>query len=161
MDAGTGTRVRGLRQDVDLVCHRFEAAVGFYRDGLGLPVVTQWAGVVRLDGGRGRWLTLWRADPVADAQHVPAGRHSGASFAVDDLARLYRLLAGAGLRFASAPCRQPWGAVMVNLVDPEGRLVTLVQHRGGLRDWPVAPVAVDTMANMEVTRESRPLSAAR
>ena len=129
MNASAPRRLQGLRQDVELMCRNLADMVAFYRDTLGLPVMTQWSAVVRLDGGQGRWLTLWRADSAIEGGEVPFGRHSGVCFVVDDLERHYRTLRGAGLAFASAPCHQPRGGVMVNLIDPEGRLVTLVQHR--------------------------------
>ena len=138
MNASVPRRLQGLRHDVDLECRRFPEMVAFYRDRLGLPVITQWQGVARLDGGQGRWLTLWRADPAREWAAPCAGRHSGVCFAVDDLERLHLSLRAAGVTFASAPCRQPWGAVMVNLIDPEERLVTLVQHRAAEREWPAS-----------------------
>lgn len=129
MNAMAPRRLSGLRSDVDLTCRRFAEMVVFYRDRLGLPVICQWSGVVRFDGGRGRWLTLWRADPAYGAEEAErSGRHSGVSFAVEGLETLCHALGHAGLPFASPPCRQPWGALMVNLIDPEGRLVTLLEQ---------------------------------
>ena len=136
-------RLSGLRQDVDICCLAFPETVAFYRDRLGLPVVSQWAGVARFDGGGGRWLTLWRADPLEGAAACAAGRHSGASFLVDDIAALYEALGVRGVAFASRPCRQPWGSTMVNLVAPDGHLVTLVQQRAATRDWSEAPLHGD------------------
>ena len=136
MNASVPRRLCGLRQDVDLACHRFADTVVFYRDRLGLPAVCQWHGIVRLDGGHGRWLTLWRADPATTPEEdVRAGRHSGVCFEVADLIPLCAALRRSGLTLASEPCRQPWGAFMVNLIDPDGRLVTLIQQRDGQELW--------------------------
>jgi len=161
MNAYASHGLQGLRQDVELMCRCFPDMVVLYRDTLGLPVVTQWSGVVRLDGGRGRWLTLWRTDPAVEHRQEPFGRHSGVCFAVEDLDRLYRSLRSSGQTFASAPCRQPWGATMVNLIDPEDRLVTFVQQRAGLRDWHDGPIAGDADGGDATIPEAMLLSAAR
>lgn len=140
------TRLGELRHDAEIVCDRFDDCVVFYRDRLGLQPIAHWAGVVRLDGGGGRWLTLWRADPLD--RHEPAGhgRHSGATFVVDDVAAVRARLGSQGVTFASAPCRQPWGAMMVNATDPDGRLVTLLQTRRQPRDWRDRPDQGDQVA---------------
>jgi len=140
------TRLGDLRHDADIVCRRLDDCVAFYRDILGLPPVAEWSGVVRLDGGGGCWLTLWRADPLDLERPACRGRHSGATFVVQDIAKSCERLDGRDVRFASAPCRQPWGAMMVKAEDPEGRLVTLLQIGRQTRDWRERPDQGDRAA---------------
>ncbi len=125
MQAVAPRRLYGLRGDVELVCWRFAQTVAFYRDCLGLPVVCQWAGVVRLDGGQGRWLTLWRADPAyMSPEDVRWGWHSPISFVVGDLDAVCTALRAAGLDLASHPQAD---SPAMTLNDPEGRAVTLLE----------------------------------
>lgn len=122
-----------LRASSDIVYCRFEAAVAFYRDLLGLESIGQWDGGARFHGGCGRELTLRRGKASDDERPAPYGRHTGVGFEAADLRRTFDALVDRGVRFASAPCSQPWGGSMVNLIDPDGRLVVLLESAATAR----------------------------
>jgi len=133
-----------LQNDADVQCTSLERSLRFFRDVLGLDVVHETAESVRLDGGEGRWLTLWRAHPLDEAGLSMVGRHTGATFAVDDLMRVFEDLQSEGVQFVSRPCSQPSGQIMVNFADPDENVLTLVQYRQTVRDWRASARAGDS-----------------
>ncbi|MBT6204457.1 MAG: VOC family protein [Alphaproteobacteria bacterium] len=127
--------IGGLQSDVEIFCTNLERSRRFYCDVLGLTVVHSMPDALRLDGGDGRWLTLWRVNPLDETGMNEVGRHTGATFALAALGEAYEILSSEGVQFVSRPCWQPWGHVMVNLVDPDGNVLTLLQRRPDVRDW--------------------------
>ncbi len=104
-----------------LTVDRYDEALGFYRDGLGLPVVEEWEGGAVLDAGRA---TLELADP-AQAEFIDAvevGRrvagHIRIAFEVDDSAEATARLAAAGASVVAEPTRTPWNSLNARLEAP-------------------------------------------
>lgn len=105
---------------VTLIVDDYDRAIAFYRDVLGLALVTD----TPLGGGK-RWVTvagaggarllLARAD--GDAQLAAVGNQTGGRVGFflesDDFERDHARLAGAGVRFLEAPRREPYGSVAV------------------------------------------------
>lgn len=102
-----------------------EAAIGFYRDGLGLDLqfsspeqgyASFAAGAVRLGVS------------LPGGDHVDlVGRHTGVGLVVADLEAEHARMAGLGVRFSMPPTRQPWGAFMAMISDPDGNVFYVEQ----------------------------------
>ena len=109
-----------------------DAAIAFYRDALGLPVVDWWdkpngRGIV-LDAGRAT-IELLDARESADVDALEAGRRvSGPirlAMRVADSADSALHLVAAGARHEGGPRVMPWGDRSVRVEGPEGIQITL------------------------------------
>jgi catechol 2,3-dioxygenase-like lactoylglutathione lyase family enzyme len=116
-----------------------EAALGFYRDALGLEV--------RLDVSNGefRWITVGapgqdvgivlsqphggRSQPEGDAllALVTKGALQAAIFRTDDLDATFEKVRAWGAEVLEEPTDQPWGVRDCALRDPSGNLVRIQQ----------------------------------
>ena len=119
--------------------HDPDAALGFYRDGLGLEV--------RLDvENRGyRWVTvgtpgqdvgivlfqphgaLSEAEGDALLSLVTKGSLQAAIFSADDLDTTFEKVRASGAEVLQEPTSQPWGARDCAFRDPSGNLVRIAQ----------------------------------
>ena len=107
-----------------------EASRDFYAASLGLQLVADDArfGYCVFAAGPVS-LVLERVGPDApDDDQVLVGRFTGLSFAVDDIARTHRELAGKGVVFTEEPARQAWGGIVATFKDPSGNQLQLAQH---------------------------------
>jgi uncharacterized glyoxalase superfamily protein PhnB len=122
-----------------VLIHDPEAALGFYRDTLGLEV--------RNDVARGefRWITVGAAsqpdvaivltnylngspaDRDALAALLAKGALNGVHFHSDDLEGTFEVLRAAGAEIVQEPTDQPWGARDGSVRDPSGNLVRVDQ----------------------------------
>ncbi len=106
-------------------------AVAFYRETLGLAL--QYAspehGYASLSAGAVR---LGVAVP-GEAETQLIGRHTGLGFEVADLEATHARLSAAGVHFSMPPTRQPWGAFMALLSDPDNNVFYLDQEADGSR----------------------------
>ncbi len=115
-----------------------EAALGFYRDALGLEVRND------VDNGGFRWITVgvpgqnvsivlsnYVAGSPEDTDLVTAllakGALNGAHFSTDSLDDLFKKLADAGVDVVSEPADQPWGVRDCAVRDPAGNLIRIDQ----------------------------------
>lgn len=119
--------------------HDPEAALGFYRDGLGLEVRND----VSADGYR--WVTVGatgqdvgivlfqphggRTQAEGDAMMalMTQGSLQAAIFAADDLDATFEHLRASGAEVLREPVAQPWGARDCAFRDPSGNLVRIAQ----------------------------------
>ncbi|WP_373499894.1 VOC family protein [Desulfococcus sp.] len=117
----TGNRVG--RMNTILYCRSWEAAVGFYRDVLGLPIrlETDWFVEFGVDGGA--FLSL--ADEGRAAVKSAGGGGITLSFQVADAALWHRRLERRGI--AVDPIRRRWGARAFFFRDPEGHRIEIWQ----------------------------------
>jgi catechol 2,3-dioxygenase-like lactoylglutathione lyase family enzyme len=108
----------------------FDAAVGFYRDRLGLPVEVQPGGgyaVVKVAGVLhfGIWERAHAAGAVfgdaAATARVPLGFSLG--FEVDGVDEAADALAGRGVTLVQGPHDEPWGQRTARFPHPSGALV--------------------------------------
>lgn len=117
--------------------HDPDAALGFYRDGLGLQVLND----VASDGFR--WVTVGaegqdvaivlfqphggRSQAEGDAllTLVTQGSLQAAIFRSDDLDATFERLVAAGAEVLEEPTDQPWGVRDCALRDPSGNLVRI------------------------------------
>lgn len=117
--------------------HDPEAALGFYRDGLGLEVRND------VQGGPFRWITL--GAPDQDASLVLSQPHGGRSeadgdallalvtkgvfqaaiFTTDNLDATFATLAATGAEVLQEPTEQPWGVRDCAFRDPSGNMVRI------------------------------------
>ncbi len=112
----------------------FDAAVGFYRDGLGWSVLFAWGGEgeprgVGLSGG-GVSIVLAEPHPAADKSksHGIEGHRPTIHLTVDDLDARYAELASKGLPlFAPEPTH--WGTRWFVVRDPDGNLIAYESRR--------------------------------
>ena len=119
--------------------HDPEAALGFYRDALGLEVRND----VSSDGFR--WITV--GAPGQDVAIVLSQPHGGRSqaegdallslvtqgslqaaiFSADDLDTTFEKVKSSGAEVLQEPVSQPWGARDCAFRDPSGNLVRIAQ----------------------------------
>lgn len=113
----------------------WDAAVAFYRDGLGLPQLADFSSdrgrVVLLDAGRAT-LELVDPDQAAYIDEVEVGRrvagHIRVAFEVDDVDAGVRTLAEAGAEIVAEPTRTPWNSRNARLDAPAGLQLTLFEE---------------------------------
>ena len=116
-----------------------DAALGFYRDALGLEVRNDVA------AGGLRWITLGApgqdVDVVLSPPHggrspaegdallglVTAGALQAGIFRTDDLDATFERLRASGAEVLQEPVQQPWGARDCAFRDPSGNLVRIAQ----------------------------------
>ena len=123
--------VRELR--VALTVERFDDALGFYRDAIGMRQLEAWESedgrVVILDGGRATLELLDRrhADAVDEIEVGRAGVAGVVRFAleVEDSAGLAERLVAAGATPVGGPVETPWRHRNVRLEAPDGIQLTL------------------------------------
>lgn len=122
-----------------VLVHDPDAALGFYRDGLGLELRND---VARQDF---RWITVGApaqpdvaivltnylngsaADSDALAALVAKGALNGVHFRTDDLDASFAKLRNAGAEIVQEPADQPWGTRDFAVRDPSGNLVRIDQ----------------------------------
>jgi lactoylglutathione lyase len=122
----TESPVRELR--VALTVDDYGQALGFYRDALGLPLVSEWKGGAVLDAGRAT-LEVLSASEAERVDEIEVGQRVGATvrlaMEVDDSAATAETLSGAGAEVIGGPVTTPWGHRNVRLRAPEGTQLTL------------------------------------
>ena len=119
--------------------HDPDAALGFYRDGLGLEVRND------VTAGEHRWVTLGAAGQDVDIVLFPPhggrspsegdallslvtlGSLQAAIFRADDLDATFDKLAASGAEVLEEPKAQPWGVRDCAFRDPSGNLVRIAQ----------------------------------
>lgn len=119
--------------------HDPEAALGFYRDALGLEVRND----VSADGFR--WITVGApgqdVDVVLSQPHggrseaegdalltlVTQGAMQAAIFRAEDLDATFEKVRASGAEVLEEPATQPWGARDCAVRDPSGNLVRIAQ----------------------------------
>ena len=111
-----------------------EQAAGFYRDGLGLPVVDEW----QSPEGRGVILAVDRATveliDKEQAEYIDqvevGGRVAGPvrlAFEVSDLKKSAAHLQDRGASALNGPVQTPWGHLNLRLVGPDAMQITLFE----------------------------------
>jgi len=134
-DSSAPTGVQELR--VALTVDDFERAVGFYRDGLGLPLVEEWArptgsGAI-LAAGRGT-LELLSEDQAEFIDEVEVGRRTAGTvrlaLEVPDSAAAADRLEAAGAERLAEPVVTPWSDRNVRMQAPDGMQLTLFTVAG-------------------------------
>jgi len=121
--------VKELR--VALTVDDFDAALEFYRDRLGLPLLEAWSDdgrVVLLDAGRAT-LELLDARHAAAVDEIEVGRRVAGpvrlALEVDDSAATSERLQEAGATHIAGPVVTPWRHSNVRLEAPDGMQLTL------------------------------------
>ena len=103
-----------------------DRAVSYYRDVVGLPLEFSEPShsYARFRIGEVNFGVIAHdlSDPEAAAF---TGRHTGLNLAVADLDAAVAELKSRGAAFAMEPTRQPWGATLAVLSDPDGNLFYL------------------------------------
>lgn len=127
-------------QHFPLIVLDVDEALAFYRDGLGLEVVSDVA------NGDFRWVSLGvpgqtglnivlsapgagRSDEDAQiiAEQVAKGSFGPLVFSVSDLDSLYESLAASGAEVLQEPMVQPWGPRDCAFRDPSGNMIRINQ----------------------------------
>jgi catechol 2,3-dioxygenase-like lactoylglutathione lyase family enzyme len=111
---------------------RFDEALAFYRDVLGLRVKDMWVAEgsrgVLLEAGRAT-LELFDEGQAAMVDEIEVGRRVAGpirvAFEVDDSRAAAAALADAGAEVIGGPVETPWHDVNVRLVAPDGLQLTL------------------------------------
>lgn len=103
-----------------LYCRKWQECIAFYRDVLGFPVVFENDLFVELETAPGARIGLLDAARSRRRNEAPAGFLL--SFRVEDIHSTHDLLS-ARLSNLPKPARHPWGALLFELQDPDGRTV--------------------------------------
>jgi catechol 2,3-dioxygenase-like lactoylglutathione lyase family enzyme len=108
---------------VNLRVQDLGASLGFYRDGLGLPVVHEIEQIAVLD--------LGNVHLVLDAQDDPRSMGSGAvlHILVADVDAYHAVVCTRGITPENEPADRPWGDRDFVVIDPDGYKLTVVQAR--------------------------------
>ena len=119
--------------------HDPEAALVFYRDGLGLEVRSD------VTAGASRWVTVGAPGQDVDVVLLPPhggrsqvegdallrlvtqGSLQAAIFRADDLDAVFAALRASGAEVLEEPTSQPWGSRDCAFRDPSGNLVRIAQ----------------------------------
>jgi lactoylglutathione lyase len=115
---------------VAIFVNDMDRAVVFYRDHLGLPLISRGSfGAEFLDGG-----TRIGVHPAvhADAKAL-VGRHTGLTFQAEDLLDYCERLHQAGVTFRNEPTQQSWG-IMAMIEDPDGNVMALWENKAPAGD---------------------------
>ncbi len=99
------------------------AALGFYRDLLGLNVAMDQGWIVTLAGDGPQAPQLSFASEGGSGTEVP-----DLSIEVDDLDTVLGHVEAAGLPLVYGPAEEPWGVRRFYVRDPFGRLVNILEH---------------------------------
>ena len=121
--------------------HDVDAALGFYRDALGLSVLNDVA------AGEGRWVTLGShaqpgisivlsephagrppADGDAMQELLVKGSLPMIGFSTDDVDGLFESVIASGAEVLQEPMDQPWGPRDCAFRDPSGNTVRITAH---------------------------------
>jgi len=103
-----------------LYCRKWTECVAFYRDILGFPVVFENELFVELETAQGARIGLLDAARSTRRGEGPAGFLL--SFRVEDIQRTHEILS-ARLPDVPGPARHPWGALLFEFQDPDGRRI--------------------------------------
>jgi catechol 2,3-dioxygenase-like lactoylglutathione lyase family enzyme len=116
---------------VALTVDDFDAALAFYRDTLGLPLLEAWSDdgrVVLLDAGRAP-LELLDATHAAAVDRIEVGRRVAGpvrlALQVEDSTATSEQLQQAGATHIAGPVVTPWRHSNVRLETPDGMQLTL------------------------------------
>lgn len=101
-------------------------AVTFYQHNLAMPLIfkDEKMGWAQFQLGES-FLAVERCDESTESE---VGRFVGLSLQVKDIHQEYEKLKRRGVRFESAPEKQPWGGVIANFKDPEDNTLTLLSE---------------------------------
>jgi len=107
-----------------------ETAKQFYAELLRLPVKADgscYGYCVFNAGASDLVVELVRPEDPEEEQAL-AGRFTGLSFTVPDIAAAYQRLSSSGVRFTGLPEKQVWGGWLATFKDCDGNELQLVQH---------------------------------
>ena len=104
----------------------FERSLKFFRDQLGLAVITEDEsfGYASFDTGSA---TIAFAKADRDSQPELVGRHTGIGLMAEDIDAAYEEMKATGVEFEMPPEKQPWGGVLGLFKDPDGNVFYLDQ----------------------------------
>ena len=100
----------------------FERSLRFFRDQLGLKVLTEDEsfGYASFDTGPAQI-----AFAKTSGQPELVGRHTGIGLIAEDINLAYEEMRAAGVEFEMPPSKQPWGGVLALFKDPDGNIFYL------------------------------------
>ncbi len=104
----------------------FDRSLKFFRDQLGLKVVTEDKefGYASFDTGAAG-IAFARVDSSEQPELI--GRHTGIGLMAKDINLAYEEMQAAGVEFEQPPEQQPWGGVLALFKDPDGNVFYLDQ----------------------------------
>jgi catechol 2,3-dioxygenase-like lactoylglutathione lyase family enzyme len=125
--ASLGSGRLTLLRRVSVVVRNQDQAIAWYRDVLGLTIITQdeETHFVELALGKGTAVSLvaprpdW-GEPFYSETMARLGTSTGISFETDSVAALELRLKHAGAHITARPERQPWGEKTLQFTDPDG-----------------------------------------
>ena len=112
---------------VRIFVHDLGVSKEFFIDKLGLPLSLEIPACLIFKTG-GTQLII---EPIAidDQEHKEyVGRFTGISFDVINIKAVHKQLIDKGVVFDSGPSKQDWGGALAHFKDPDGNILTLVEH---------------------------------
>ncbi|MDG2320130.1 MAG: VOC family protein [Rhodospirillaceae bacterium] len=104
-----------------------DKAARFYGDTLGLTISVESVQSV-IFTLQNMDLIIEQADPTNPEGAEMIGRFTALSFAVEDCQSAVGLLTGKNVQFLAPAQKQAWGGFVAHFLDPEGNVLTLVEH---------------------------------
>lgn len=120
---------------IALTVERFDEAVQFYRDRLGLTVVKQWqdaegSGII-LALGPHTTLELFNTSQAAFVDQMEVGKRTSGpvrlALSIRDVEAKVEMFQQAGAQILSQPKTMPWGDYNARIAAPDGMQITLYQ----------------------------------
>jgi catechol 2,3-dioxygenase-like lactoylglutathione lyase family enzyme len=118
--------IRRISMNIVLVSD-LERSVEFYRDKLGLRLITRTSEWAEFEAGETHLALQVGGDPQAPRSNSAAGKLT-ISFEVDDVVEAHERLAARGVPFTQQPAEQDFGFLAV-LSDPDGLEILLFERR--------------------------------
>ena len=106
---------------------KLEESRRFYAETLGLSEILATDSVAIFDTGQAKLIVEHVNDRDPEAGGL-VGRFTAFSFTVSSMETLLSELAGHPIEWLARSERQPWGALLSHLRDPDGNVLTLVQY---------------------------------
>ncbi|WP_415904087.1 VOC family protein [Neptuniibacter sp. QD48_55] len=105
---------------------RFNAAVGFYSQALGLEpeFLDEDMGWAEFELGAAK-IALELIDADTEEANDLVGRFVGVTLQVDDIQSAYEDMTQRGIEFVAAPEKQPWGGTLGHFKDLEGNILSI------------------------------------
>lgn len=112
---------------IRIFTHELAGAKQFYGDRLGFSINLETPDCLIFKTGSAQLII--ESIATNDEPHKEyVGRFTGISFDVDDIQAIYKKLAGNDVIFEGKPETQDWGGILAHFKDPDGNILTLVQH---------------------------------
>ena len=109
----------------------FKIAFDFYTKQVGMELdFTDNSNWAQFKSGEDVSLAIELCDPArTELGSKLVGRLVGVTLLVDDIDATYKRLSANGVEFGGKPEKQEWGGTLVNMRDPDGNILTIMESK--------------------------------